>query len=113
MLCLLLGLGLPELAMGRLPLRFGIVSRARLGLGLVVEDQPTEFSCSTLFMLTWYRVIYTKNYDTGFKLLSMYLVQFFDCNIIEALMIRLHACYYKWFLNIYYFSVGPSIQAGG
>ena len=32
--CLLLGLGLPKQAMGRLP---------PLGLGLIVEDKPTEF----------------------------------------------------------------------
>ena len=37
-LCLLLKLGLPEQAVRWFPLRFG----------LVVEDKPTEFSCSVL-----------------------------------------------------------------
>ena len=37
-LCLLLGLGLPEQAIGWLPLRFGIG-------GGSPDDKPTEFSC--------------------------------------------------------------------
>ena len=39
--CLLLGLGLPEQAMG-----YG----NPLGLGLVAEDEPSEFSCTSYCM---------------------------------------------------------------
>ena len=47
-LCLLLGLGLPEQAMGWLPL--GLVV-----LGLVVKDKPTEFSCSwSVYVMLWF-----------------------------------------------------------
>ena len=40
-LCLLLGLGLPEQAMGWLPLRFGIGSK----------DKPAKFACTLILWL--------------------------------------------------------------
>ena len=61
-LCLLLKLGLPEQAVGWFPLRFG----------LVVEDKPTEFSC-TAYMLGTCTCIINQVRNVGTSVTCIYL----------------------------------------